>query len=99
MFVHSVYFWLRDDLSPEDRATFDSLLRALTTIEHVAHGYIGIPADTSREIIDRSYSYAEILVFKDRAAHDAYQAHPTHRMFAERCATFWRKIVIYDSVG
>ena len=99
MFVHAVYFWLRDDLSVEDRATFETLLRELPSIEHVTHGYIGVPADTSREIVDRSYSFAEILIFEDRAAHDAYQVHPTHRRFAERCSTFWRRIAIYDSVG
>jgi hypothetical protein len=77
LFVHAVYFWLRDDLSVEDRATFETLVRELPSIEHVTRGYIGVPADTTREIVDRSYSLAEILIFEDRAAHDAYQAHPT----------------------
>ena len=99
MFVHCVYFWLKEDLSAEDRATFETLLRTLPTIEHVAHGHIGVPAETDRPVVDRSYSYAEVLIFRDREAHDAYQVHPTHRAFAERCSTFWRKIVIYDSIG
>ena len=99
MFVHAVYFWLREDLSEQDRATFVELLHALTTIEDVHQGYIGQPADTDRPIIDRSYSWAEILVFRDRAAHDRYQVHPTHRRFVEQCATFWHRIVIYDSIA
>jgi stress responsive alpha/beta barrel protein len=99
MFVHAVYFWLRDDLSAADRATFEAGVRSLTSIEQVAHGWIGVPADTDRPVIDRSYSYAEVLVFKDRAAHDAYQVHPIHTQFVERCKTFWTKVLIYDSVG
>jgi len=99
MFVHAVYFWLREDLSDQDRATFAELVRSLATIEDVHQGYIGRPADTDRAVIDRSYSWAEILVFQDRAAHDRYQAHPVHRRFVERCGTFWKKVVIYDSEG
>jgi hypothetical protein len=99
MFVHAVYFWLRDDLSAEDRATFAELVQSLTTIEDVHQGHIGRPADTDRPVIDRSYSWAEILIFKDRAAHDRYQVHPLHQKFVERCATFWTRVLIYDSVG
>jgi hypothetical protein len=99
VFVHAVYFWLRDDLSDADRAAFDKGVRSLATIEHVTHGYIGVPADTNRPIIDRSYSYAEILVFKDQSAHDAYQIHPTHQAFVQRCSTMWTRVLIYDSVG
>ena len=43
-------------------------------------------------------SYALVLFFPDRAAHDAYQTHPVHDRFREQCSTFWRKVLIYDSV-
>jgi hypothetical protein len=99
MFVHAVYFWLRSDLSDDDERTFVQLLRSLTTIEDVHAGYIGQPAETDRPVIDRSYSWAEVLIFNDRAAHDRYQVHPTHKAFVERCGTFWTKVQIYDSVG
>jgi predicted protein tyrosine phosphatase len=99
MFVHAVYFWLRDDLSAADRRTFERELRALGSIEDVHASYFGQPADTDRPVIDRSYSWAEVLVFMDRAAHDRYQVHPVHRRFVERCSAFWTKVQIYDSVG
>jgi hypothetical protein len=99
MFVHAVYFWLRDDLSLEEKATFVQGVHSLTGIETVQHGYVGVPADTDRPIIDRSYSYALVLVFPDREAHDRYQSHPTHDRFREHCSTFWSRVVIYDSVG
>jgi Stress responsive A/B Barrel Domain len=99
MFVHSVYFWLRDDLSPADKAKFVDGIRSLTTIDVVKLGVIGTPADTNREIIDRSYSYALVVTFADAAAHDAYQVHPVHDAFRENCAGAWKKIVIYDAVS
>lgn len=99
MFVHSVYFWLRPDLSEQDRRAFVEGLHSLGTIDDVQQAYFGQPADTDRPVIDRSYSWAEILVFKDRAAHDRYQVHATHKKFVERCASSWTKVVIYDSVG
>jgi hypothetical protein len=98
MFVHAVYFWLREDLSEQDKKTFADGLRALGTIEQVQQAHFGRPADTDRPVIDRSYSWSEILTFADRAAHDQYQTHPTHKRFVDRCATFWTKVVIYDSV-
>ena len=98
MFVHSVYFWLRDDLSTGARAAFVDGIRSLTTIETVQQGFIGTPAGTTREIIDQSYSYALVVFFRDEAGHDAYQVHPVHDRFRENCAGAWHKIVIYDSV-
>ena len=99
MFFHSVYFWLRDDLSPEATTRFVEGIRSLTTIESVHQGFIGTPASTDREIIDRSYSYALVVAFADEAAHDAYQVHPVHDRFREQCGGSWKKIVIYDAVS
>ncbi len=99
MFAHCVYFWLKDDLNERDTAAFEQGVRSLTTIESVEHGFVGVPADTDRPIIDRSYSYALVVMFRDAAGHDAYQVHPVHDRFREECAGFWRKVQIYDSVG
>ena len=96
MFVHSVYFWLRPDLSATERQTFLDDLNALLTIESVRFGFVGTPADTDRPIIDRSYSYALIVAFDDLAGHDAYQVHPIHDDFRGN-AHCWEKIVIYDA--
>ena len=99
MFTHSVYFWLRDDLSHEATTRFIDGIRSLTTIESVQHGFIGTPAATDREIIDRSYSYALVVSFADEAGHESYQVHPVHDRFREQCGGSWKKIVIYDAVS
>lgn len=97
-FVHSVYFWLRPDLSAEQREAFVRGLQALRGIETVQHGWIGVPAATDRSIIDRSYSYALTLVFADDAGQEAYQVHPVHDRFREEFGDFWTRVQIYDSV-
>jgi hypothetical protein len=99
MFVHAVYFWLRPDLTDEERDTFVRGARSLTTIELVRHGHLGVPAATNRPVIDRSYSYALTLIFDDAAGQDASQPHPVHRKFVEECGSLWSRVVIYDSEG
>jgi hypothetical protein len=99
MFVHAVYFWLRGDLTEQDRAEFRAGLDSLATIESIRHCFIGTPAATDRPVIDRSYSYALVVVFDDERGHDEYQAHPTHDAFRETCARFWNRVLIYDSTG
>ena len=97
MFVHAVYFWLRDDLTGAEMMEFVEGVSSLRAIDSVKHGWVGVPAATDRPVIERSYSHALILVFADRGAHDAYQVHPVHDRFRQNCSTFWRKVVIYDS--
>ncbi|HEV7990562.1 MAG TPA: Dabb family protein [Gemmatimonadaceae bacterium] len=99
MFVHSVYFWLHDDLSPAAKTKFVDGIRSLAAIDVVQQGFIGVPAATNRAIIDQSYSYALILSFADAAAQDAYQVHPVHDAFRENCGGSWKKIVIYDAIS
>ena len=98
MFIHSVYFWEKHDLSPAERAEWEKGLRSLVGIETVRHGWIGTPAPTDRPVIDRSYTYALTLAFDDVKGHDVYKEHPVHDVFRETCARFWREVVIYDSV-
>ena len=98
MFVHAVYFWLRDDLTAAERQAYLDGARSLLTIPDVRHGWLGTPAGTDRPIIERGYSYALTLAFDDEAAHDRYQVHPVHDVFREKCGTFWSRVLIYDSV-
>jgi hypothetical protein len=99
MFVHTVYFWLREDASDSDRRAFEQGLTNLLSIETIDHAYKGMPATTDRPAIDRTYSYGIVVVFRDKSAHDAYQAHPAHDMFREDCERYWRKVQIYDFVS
>jgi hypothetical protein len=97
MLVHSVFFWLKSDLTAAQRAEFDRLLAALEGVKSAEKIYIGVPAATGdRPVIDRSYTVALTVLFKDVAAHDAYQVDPLHQAFLTACRSYWSKVQIYD---
>jgi hypothetical protein len=96
MFVHNVFFWLKDKESEESRKALHAGLQTLKGIESIVSVYIGTPASTRRPVIDASYDFAEVLIFDDEAGHDVYQVHPLHKKFVEDCAHLWEKVVIYD---
>ena len=97
MFVHHVFFWLKEGLNEEEIQVFEKSVFSLLKIEHVKTGDVGKPAPTDRPVIDRSYSYSLLLIFEDKAAHDAYQPHPVHQQFVDSCSHLWSKVLIYDS--
>ncbi len=97
MFIHSVYFWLRPDLTSEELACYQAGVKSLLTVPCVRHGWVATPALPDRPVIDRTYSYALILVFDDLAGHDAYQVDPIHDKFRVGCKGLWNQIKIYDA--
>ena len=96
MFVHNVYFWLRDDLDDGEIAAFERGLQSLCGIEFVKSGYYGKPAATDRPVIDSSYSYGMVLMFDDKAAQDAYQVCETHQRFIAEHRAKRTRILICD---
>ncbi len=96
MFIHSVYFSLRPDLTPVEHEAFLAGVRSLLTIGSVADGRLGTPAGTDRPVIDRDYSYGLVVRLADRAAHDAYQDDPVHDTFRNECHTLWSAVRIFD---
>ncbi len=99
MFVHAVYFWLKPDLTKLQLAAFKEGLNSLTTITTVRNAHIGVPAPTDRPVIERGYSYALVVQFDDAAGQEYYQRVDIHDRFRQNCASFWSKVVIYDSLS
>ena len=98
MFVHHVFFWLKENLSAADIQKFEEGVRSLLKIESVKFGDVGKPAATDRPIIERSYSYSLLTVFDNKQGHDAYQPpNEIHKKFVDECAHLWTKVLIYDS--
>ncbi len=97
MFTHIVYFWMKLDAGQEGHDQFMQGAKHLLTIEDLAQGYVGKPADTEkRDIVDDSYDYALITIFDTIEAHDRYQVHPKHDDF-RALAPLWERVQIYDS--
>ena len=98
MLVHTVYFWLKPELTATQRAEFRRGVESLAGIKSVEKVYVGTPAKTEkRAIIDDSYSFALTVICQDLAAHDAYQADPIHDAFRDHCHQFWTRVQIYDA--
>ncbi len=99
MFVHSVYFWLKPDLTKAERSRFHQGVRRLLTIPTISQGFIGTPPKSDRPVVDDSYSCVLILMFATAAAHDTYQSHPIHETFRKDCGELWEHISVYDAIG
>lgn len=98
MLTHTVFFWLRKNLTPAERATFVAELRRLTQIAYVEQCHVGSPATIEkRPVVDNSYDYGLMVRFKTMADHDFYQSKcPDHARFIATCKTLWERVVVYD---
>lgn len=99
MFVHTVFFWLQQPESDDDRAALRAGIESLRGVKEISSAYIGTPADTRRPVIDHSYDFSLTFVFANRATHDAYQVHPVHQEFVAECGHLWQRVQVYDAVG
>lgn len=98
IFVHHVYFWLKNPQSQEDKNKLIAGLKKLAAVKTIKSFHIGQPAGTSREVIDGSYAISWLVIFKNAADQDSYQSDPIHLKFVEECAQLWSKVIVYDSV-
>lgn len=98
MFIHHVYFWLKNGDSAADKAKLIEGLKTLSAVKTIKTFHIGQPADTNRDVIDRSYAVSWLLMFENKAAQDSYQTDPIHLDFIKNYSHLWQKVVVYDSV-
>lgn len=98
MFVHTVFFWLKDPESTSQRAALYAGLQELATIAEIKTAYVGVAADTRRPVIDSTYDFSVTFIFETPQLQDIYQEHPDHKKFIENCAHTWGKVQVYDAV-
>ena len=98
MFIHHVYFWLKNTGNKEDKVKLIEGLKKLSKVRTIKNFYIGTPAATRREVIDSSYDVSWLLFFDNAADQDSYQTDPVHLKFVEECSSVWQKVVVYDSI-
>ena len=96
-FVHHVHFWLKDKA---DQPKLIEGLNTLLPITHIRDIHIGVPADTNRDVIDRSYDISLLILFDGPEEQAAYQVDPTHVLFADNYAKpLCAKVVVQDCVN
>jgi hypothetical protein len=98
MFIHHVYFWLKNPGSKDDQAKLIDGLKKLSNVKTIRTFYIGQPAATRREVIDSSYDVSWLLFFDNAADQDSYQTDPIHLNFVKECSSLWKKVTVYDSI-
>ena len=97
IFVHHVYFWLKNPANKADKDKLVEGLQKLSKVNTIKMFHIGQPAATNRDVIDRSYAISWLVLFNNKADQDSYQSDPIHLKFVEECAGLWNKVVVYDS--
>jgi hypothetical protein len=98
VFLHHVYFWLKN---PGNKADRDKLVEGLTKLSKVTtinNFHIGKPANTSRGVIDTSYDISWFTEFANDEDQASYQTDPIHLKFVEDCSHLWQKVIVYDSI-
>jgi hypothetical protein len=98
IFIHHVYFWLSESENAGHKRLLIEGLKKLSSVSTIQRFHIGEPANTSREVIDSSYSVSWILIFNNATDQDSYQVDPIHLRFVEECKHLWNRVVVYDSV-
>lgn len=99
-FLHTVYFWLKNPNDQAEKMKFEtSLKKFILNSKYIKTKHIGVPADTNRPIIDRSYTYCLSLTFNSKAEQEQYQEEAIHKVFIKESEMLWEKLLIYDSVS
>lgn len=97
-FIHHVYFWLKNIGNKDDRAKLVEGLTKLSKVKTIKTFHIGQPADTNRDVIDRSYAISWFTMFDNATDQASYQTDPIHLKFVEEYSHLWSKVIVYDSV-
>lgn len=97
--IHSVFFWLKEDLSDAEAVAFLAGVESLRGVASVKEMYVGPVAPTeARGVVDNTYSIALLVHFDDIDGQDAYQIDPIHLQFIEDHKDKWTKVVVYDNL-
>lgn len=100
LLVHNVYFALSDP-------TPANVERLVASCRQHLPGHAGIvffacgtlAKDLARDVNDRDFDVGLHIVFRDQAAHDAYQDSGPHHQFVAENKASWKKVRVFDSVA
>ena len=98
IFVHHVFFWLKEPKNAEARTNFEKGLQGLITVPQIQSSHIGTPVESPREVVDDSFTYSYMAFFKSKEDQEIYQTHPIHLKFIEDCQHLWEKVIVFDAM-
>lgn len=98
MVRHSVFFWLDDSVTDEQKQSFEAGLQALGDIDVVNSVNFGKAAGTpERPVTQNTYDYSLFLEFDDVEKHNAYQVHEGHTVFVDSFSQWFKEVKVYDT--
>ena len=95
--AHNVYFLLSDASPAAQQKLIDACHEFLKG--HPGEVYFSagtLVPDLARPVNDRGFHVGLHVVFENRAAHDAYQAHPRHIQFIDANKPNWASVRVFD---
>ena len=98
IFIHHVYFWLKNTGNAADRDKLVEGLTKLSKVKTIKNFHIGKPADTNRDVIEKGYALSWWVLFDNDTEQASYQTDPIHLKFVEDYSYLWSKVIVYDSV-
>lgn len=98
IFVHHVFFWLKNPESMDDRKAFENGVEALLKVPVIKASHVGMPVLSERDVVDDSFTYSYMVMFDSAEDQTIYQTHPIHLKFIEDCAHLWDKVIVYDAM-
>ena len=97
-FIHTVFFWLKEGTTEEQKKEFEQGMQALGKTPTIVKWYYGQPEPNERAVVDTSFDYSWICHFKNSADQASYQVDPIHDVFVEKFKHLWETVKVYDSV-
>lgn len=96
--IHTVYFWLVDDVTEDRKKAFEQALQDLSKVPSIDKYYWGVPAKTAdRDVTEKSYDYAINVFFDSVEDEAAYQIDPLHLKFVEENKALFKEVIVYDN--
>lgn len=99
VFVHHVFFWLKEPANQNACKEFEKGLSDLVKVPQITWSHVGKPVESTREVVDDSFTYSYMAFFKNKEDQDVYQTHPIHLKFIDDCNHLWEKVIVYDALN
>ena len=96
--AHAVYFTLKDRTAEARQQLVKGCKELLSGHPGTVYFAAGVLAEEfDRDVNDRDFDVALLIVFRDKAAHDVYQTSPRHEKFIEQYKDLWQSVRVFDS--
>ncbi len=96
--AHTVFFTLKDKSPEKQQSLVEACQKYLKPQPGVLFFAAGIrDGELAREVNDRNFDVALIILFESRAAHDRYQNDNKHDAFIAEQRDNWERVRVFDT--